>query len=117
MATKTKQARISAELEKLRALFASLPGHELQFLQPLMSNAAFMAVTLADLQEEINAGGTVDEYQNGSAQFGKKASATIQAYNATMKVYLATMRDLLARLPKEQRTSALTDLLNGGGDE
>lgn len=104
-------------MEKLQALFSSLPAHELRFLQPLMSNAAFMAVTLADLQEAINAEGAVDEYQNGAAQFGKKASATIQAYNATMKVYLATMRDLLARLPKEQRASALADLLNGGGDE
>lgn len=113
MKSKTREGRIKAEQKRLGKLFADLPPNELAFVTPLLKNLAFMVVTLEDLQEEINLTGTVDEYMNGAAQYGKKASATIQAYNATMKVYLAAMRDLIGRLPKEQRKSALAALMSG----
>ena len=116
MKTKSRHERISAELSRLQGLFSSLPPNELSFVRPMLENAAFMVVTLADLQEEINADGAVDEYQNGAAQFGRKASASIQAYNATCKTFTALMDRLMAKLPKEQRTSALAALRDGGGE-
>ena len=82
----------------------------------MLENAAFMIVTLADLQDEINASGAVDEYHNGANQSGKKASATIQAYNSTVKTFTALMDRLMAKLPKDQRASALSDFLSGGDD-
>ncbi len=116
MKTSDREARIKKENARLRKIFAELPSNELAFVTPLLKNMAFMAVTLEDLQEEINATGAVDEYQNGAAQFGKKASSTIQAYNAILKNYLSATDKLIARLPREQRKSALADLMAGGDD-
>ena len=116
MKASTREARIKRENTRLRKLFADLPPNELAFVTPLLKNMAFMVVTLEDLQEEINQTGTVDEYQNGAAQYGKKASATIQAYNAILKNFLSATDKLIARLPKEQRKSALAELMAGEGE-
>lgn len=114
MKSKTREDRIKSEFKRLQRLFAALPKNELDFVRPLLKNMAFMAVTLEDLQTEINASGAVDEYMNGAAQYGKKASASIQAYNAILKNYQAATDKLIGRLPKEQRKSALADLMAGG---
>ena len=98
-----KKKLIAAELTKLEALFSPLGEKEREFLQPLLENAAFMRVTLDELQTEINRTGGVDSYQNGAAQHGVKISANIQAYNALMKTYHALMDKLLLRLPADDR--------------
>ena len=98
-----KKRLIAAELKKLEHLFEPLGEKEREFLQPLLENAAFMRVTLDDLQTEINRTGGVDSYQNGAAQHGVKISANIQAYNALMKTYHALMDKLLLRLPADDR--------------
>ena len=100
---KKKKRLIAAELKKLEHLFSPLSEKERDFLQPLLENAAFMRVTLDDLQRQINQDGAVDSYQNGAAQHGVKISANIQAYNQLMKTYHALMDKLLARLPVDQR--------------
>ena len=116
MRTSTREARIKKEQTRLRKLFAELPPSELAFVSPLLQNMAFMAITLEDLQTEINASGAVDEYMNGAAQYGKKASASIQAYNAILKNYQSAIDKLIGRLPKEQRKSALAELMAGEGN-
>ena len=98
-----KKKLIAAELKKLITLFSPLGEKEREFLQPLLENAAFMRVTLDELQQEINRTGSVDSYQNGAAQHGVKISANIQAYNALMKTYHALMDKLLLRLPADDR--------------
>lgn len=100
---KKKKRLIAAELKKLVHLFSPLGEKEREFLQPLLENAAFMRVTLDELQKEINLTGAVENYQNGAAQHGVKVSSNIQAYNQLMKTYHALMDKLLSRLPAEQR--------------
>ena len=79
---------------------------------PLLQNAAFMKVTLEDLQKAINENGVTDSYQNGANQSGTKASADLQAYNSLAKVYNALMDKLSAKLPKEIRQSKLSAMMN-----
>ena len=91
----------------MKDLFATMPENELRFCDPLLQNAAFMKVTLEDLQKAINENGVTDSYQNGANQSGTKASADLQAYNSLAKVYNALMDKLSAKLPKEVRKSKL----------
>ena len=112
MAELTKDARIKSEYARMKKLFASLPENELKFCDPLLQNAAFMCVTLQDLQEAINENGTSDVYQNGRNQSGVKASADLPAYNSLAKVYNALMDKLSAKLPKEVRQSKLAAMMN-----
>ena len=112
MAELSKEGRIKTEYDRMKKLFASLPENELRFCDPLLQNAAFMCVTLQDLQEAINEKGTSDVYKNGRNQSGTKASADLQAYNSVAKVYNALMDKLSAKLPKEVRQSKLAAMMN-----
>lgn len=106
----SKAARIEQELKKLNTLYHNLPENKLKLLAPLIQNAAFMKVTLEELQETINSEGATDEYCNGANQFGRKQSANIQAYNSLIKNYNAVIDRLEKLLPPEAKNSKLADL-------
>ena len=106
----TKDQRIRKEYSRMKKLFSAMQKNELSFCDPLLQNAAFMKVTLEDLQKAIIENGVTDEYQNGANQSGTKASADLQAYNSLAKVYNALMDKLSAKLPKEIKQSRLAAL-------
>ena len=64
MATKkdlTKEQKIKREITRLKRVFKDLDKNKLQTVESLIRNAAFMAVSLEELQEIINEEGyTVD---------------------------------------------------------
>ena len=79
MATKkelTKEQKIKKEIARLKRVFKDLDKNKLQTVESLIKNAAFMAVSLEELQEIINAEGYVVEYQNGENQKGNEAERT-----------------------------------------
>ena len=98
-----KKECMDRELARLVELFSPLPANERTFIQPLLENAAFMRVTLDELQIKIRLEGATDEYQNGANQCGVKISAAIQAYNQLMKTYHTLMDKLMAKLPQEAK--------------
>ena len=98
-----KKECMDRELARLVELFSPLPVNERIFIQPLLENAAFMRVTLDELQIKIRLEGATDEYQNGANQCGVKISAAIQAYNQLMKTYHTLMDKLMAKLPQEAK--------------
>ena len=103
MKEKSKEARIKEELQRLQVKFALIDSNQREVVAQLIQNAAFMAITLQDLQAEINRAGTVDSYQNGANQHGQKQSATLQAYNSTVKNYAAVIKTLAALVPPERK--------------
>lgn len=95
----TKEERIAAERERLGALFADLDENQQQTAAGLISSAAFLRVTLEDLEAEINAAGCTEEYVNGRDQSGVKVSAACQAYAQLNTKYQSTMQKLLKIVP------------------
>ena len=91
--------RIKAEEDRLLSIFSNLDGNELEVARGLISQAAFMQITLEDLQKEINENGCVGEYKNGADQYGKKQSSELQAYNQTLRSYNAVIGKLLRIVP------------------
>jgi len=103
-----KEKRIRKELNRISRYFDDVAENQRAIVAPLLQNAAFMKVTLEDLQEEINANGPTDEYKNGNNQFGVKQSATLQSYNALIKNYASVIKTLSQQLPPEQKKSMPT---------
>lgn len=95
----TKEERINKERERLTALFADLDANQLQAAAGLISSAAFLAVSLEDLEAEINANGYIDSYTNGASQAGEKISAAVQAYATLNAKYQSTIQKLLKIVP------------------
>ncbi len=97
---KQKEAKIRRELNKLKRIFKSLPPDTKDTVASLIANAAFMAVTLEELQEEINLNGTTERYQNGDNQFGVKKSSAVEVYNTMIKNHMGCIKQLTDLLPK-----------------
>lgn len=98
-----KEKRISAELKRLNQFFEKADANQRALVAPLLQNAAFMKVTLEDLQEQINEEGVTEVYQNGANQKGVKQSATLQSYNALIKNYTSVIKALSHLLPPAER--------------
>lgn len=91
--------RIKAEEDRLLSIFSNLDENELAVASGLIKQAAFMQITLEDLQKQINENGCVGEYKNGKDQFGKKQSSELQAYNQTLRSYNAVIGKLMKLVP------------------
>lgn len=112
--TKSKEEKIKKEFLKLKRIFQKVPENKKKIIENLLHNAAFMAVSLADLQEEINQNGYTDEYQNGEHQKGIKQSEAVKTHLAMQKNYTTVIDRLLELLPPEERSaSKLAAFRNG----
>ena len=105
-----KSDRIKKELERLTDLFSGVDGNQRAAVTPLLQNAAFMRITLEDLQEIILRDGAIETYQNGANQHGMKQSAAVQSYNSLIKNYAGVIKTLAGLLPPE-RKKALAPVL------
>jgi sugar-specific transcriptional regulator TrmB len=97
-----KITRIKKEVSRLNSLFRQLDKKKKKAVDSLIKNAAFMAVTLEDLQNEINENGVTEKYQNGANQFGMKKSSAVEVYNTMIKNHVQVMKQLTDLLPKEE---------------
>lgn len=105
MKEETKEQKIAKERAKIIKIYTELPDYTKKVNEKLIDNAAFMAVTLDDLQKIINETGCVEHYQNGANQFGKKKSSEVEVYNVMIKNYKSVMDTLNGLLPKNEGSS------------
>lgn len=98
-----KDKRIQAEILKLRELFKEIAPNTFETVLSLVKNAAFMTITLEDLQEAINMDGTISEYKNGENQFGTKKSPEVEIYNTMIKNHMGIMRQLTDLMPPPEK--------------
>jgi len=107
----TKEQKIRKEITRLRGVFRDLDPNKKKTVEPLIKNAAFMAVSLDDLQERINEEGYTEEYKNGPNQFGRKQSEAVKTHIAMTKNYAAIMKALADLAPPaRKKKSALQSL-------
>ncbi len=95
-----RERRIKQEKDKLKRQFSKIDKKKKALVQRLIENAAFMAVTLEDLQQEINEKGCISEYKNGENQYGTKKAPEVEIYNTMVKNYAAVIRQLTDLLPE-----------------
>ena len=101
----TIKERIKTEFDRIIVFFEDMNSNEREVLLPLIQNAAFMRVTLENLQDLIQRDGVVDVYMNGENQYGTKQSAALQSYNSLIKNYSAIIKSLKESLPPERRAA------------
>lgn len=96
-----KETLIKEKKEILLNVFSNLSENMKSTILPMIDKVSFMSVTLDYLQDEINANGITETYQNGENQFGVKKSAAVDVYNTMIKNYTSLMKQLSDLLPKE----------------
>jgi hypothetical protein len=99
-----KQKLIKKELNKIKKLYADMDGNVKKSVEKLAENAAWMAVSLEELRQQIDEEGYEEVYQNGANQCGKKDSIAVKNYNTIIKNYNATIKLLMDQLPEHQQS-------------
>lgn len=104
-----KQQEIKKEISKINRLFKDMDPKIKKSVQSVIENAAFMAVTLRELQNHLNKEGLTCEYQNGENQYGIKKAPEIDIYNTMIKNFISAMKSLTDLLPKGSGDKILDD--------
>jgi hypothetical protein len=99
----TKDERIKKEITRLKRVFKDLDKNKLQAVDSLIRNAAFMAVSLDELQEIINVNGYTVEYQNGENQFGTKQSDETKLHVAMTRNLTSIIKQLADLAPQAKK--------------
>lgn len=84
-------------------MYADVDGNIKKSVEKLAENAAWMAVSLEELRQQIDIEGYEEVYTNGANQCGKKDSVAVKNYNTIIKNYNATIKLLLDQLPEHQQ--------------
>ncbi len=113
-----KEALVKAEKAKLTRSYAKMDAKRKKNAESLISSAAFMAVSLLELEEIINRKGYTEEYKNGANQSGVKKCSEVEVYNNMSKNYLSYMKlldDMLLKdKGKQEEGDELMKFLTGG---
>lgn len=105
-----KEDRILKEIKRLNSIFKNVDKNKFKTAKSLIENAAFMTITLEDLQETINEEGVTSRYQNGENQYGTKKSPEVEIYNAMIKNHTSIIKQLTELTP--EGISSKNELLN-----
>ena len=112
MAKPKKETRIAREKARLEELFNDLESNKKQTCLALIDRAAFITVSLEDLEVHLNKHGWVEYYQNGETQSGWKKSAAADCHISLTKNLNTIIKQLLELVPPAQQRSKLEELMN-----
>lgn len=113
MALTAKEKKIKKETKRLMEVFKDLEPNKLKTVDALIARAAYITVSLQELEEQLNRDGWVEEYNNGRLQSGLKKSAAAEVHISLTKNLNAIMKQLLDLVPPAQKSSRLEELMGG----
>ena len=111
MAKMKKETRIQKEKDRLSEIFRDLEPNKLSTCQALIARAAFITVSLEDLEVQLNETGWVEYYQNGENQSGMKKAAAADVHISLTKNLNAIVKQLLDLVPPAQKASRLEAMM------
>ena len=103
--------RIQREKDRLSEIFKGLEANKLKTCAALIDRAAFITVSLEDLETQLNTTGWVEPYQNGENQSGLKKAAAADVHISLTKNLNAIIKQLLDLVPPAQKASRLEALM------
>lgn len=98
-------ARIKRELTKFNRICKSLPEDRRKIAQTLSERAAFMAISLEDMETTINRDGKMTKMSQGDYEI-ERAHPLLSAYNAMIKNYTSTIKQICDLLPDSDKKAA-----------
>lgn len=111
MSELSRDERIKKEKQRLNKIFKNIAKDKKSLCQNLISNAAFMAITLEDLQEDVIENGTVISSINGNGFEVIQENPAQKSYNVMINRYTSVIKQLQDLLPDGK-----TETVNKAGD-
>ena len=111
MAKAKVETRIKREKDRLLEIFKDLEPNKLKTCQALIERAAFITISLEDLELLLNETGWVEPYQNGENQYGLKKAAAADVHISLTKNLNVIVKQLLDLVPPAQKESRLAAMM------
>ena len=97
--------RIKKEQRRIAKLYKNLPKDRFEIVKKLIERAAYMIVSLEDMEVRIAEDGLIVHMTQGSYTI-ERAHPLLQQYNAMVKNYNATIKQLNELLPPVEAEQA-----------
>lgn len=101
----TLDSRIKKEQRRIKKIYKEIPKEKLETVEKLIERAAYMLVSLEDMEATMKADGLVIKMPQGSYEI-ERAHPLLQPYNAMVKNYNATIKQLSDAAPTPEATAA-----------
>lgn len=111
MAKASKETRIKRETARLHVIFQDLDKNKLEVVEALIARAAYITVSLEDLEKEIDETGFTETYSNGKDQSGVKQSAAAALHVSMTKNLTAIMKQLIDLTPTAKKGGKLEEMM------
>lgn len=114
---KNKEELIFEKEAELRRIYRGIEKARKKNAEMLIPRAAFMGVSMTELESIINVKGYSEEYQNGANQHGVKKCSEVETYNNFAKNYLSYMKqldDMAQKSGGQQKEDELLKFISGG---
>jgi len=111
-----REKRIKREQSRLKKLFADVEENRKKAVEGLIIRAAFMRISLEDLEEDLNENGLTESFRQGEKQepYERKRPAA-ELYNTMNTSYQKIIKQITDLLPSEKKErDDLMDFLCGG---
>lgn len=97
---KQKEELIKEEIERVKGICSSLTEDESLVIMGLINQAAFLKVTLEELQEDLLFKGFTELFENGAQKMMRKRPE-VEVYQKNLSLYSTIMKQLIALMPLE----------------
>lgn len=116
---KNKEELINEKIAELNETYEDVDAKRRKNVDVLIPKAAFMSVSMMELEKIINIKGYTEAYQNGANQSGTKECTEVKIYNTLAKNHLSYIKqldDILKDSGSGKDSDELMDFLSGGGN-
>lgn len=96
---KSQDTRIKNEIKSLKKVFNDIPDEKHAVADKLIQRAAFMAITLENLEDDIKKNGATYEFENGKQRMIIE-NPSQKSYNTMINRYTTLYDKLVGMLPK-----------------
>ena len=104
---KTKAERTRAEKNRLNRIYKDISKENKNIIEGLINRAAFMRVTLEDMEADLDENGFVEPFsQSEKLEPYERERPVARLYNTMNKNYQSIIKQLSDLLPKEKPTEA-----------
>lgn len=97
-----KEPKIHEEIKRLWKIYQDLPERQRSLAETLVARAAWLHVSLDELESNIDRDGYTTEYQNGANQYGTKKNPDVETHISMSKIWTQVMGQLNDLLPKDK---------------
>ena len=113
---KTLSQRIAAEERRLAKIFKDIDKKRKATTGGLIQRAAFMRVSLEDLETDLNENGFTEEFSQGDQEPYQRERPAAKIYNTMNTSYQKIIRQLTDLLPKAGQTAVARPETEGGDE-